>query len=172
LIAANAETGAAKAAFFPQIALTSSAGGATGPSPGLAGLLGSTIWSYGAQLIQPVVFTGALRSGLRLAQLQQQSALINYKQTVQRAFGEVSDALVGYQQSHEVRVQQETVAKNLREAVRLSLVRYRGGITSYFEVLDGQRGLFAAELSLAQARGAEYQSFIRLYKSLGGGWQQ
>jgi multidrug efflux system outer membrane protein len=98
--------------------------------------------------------------------------LIAYQQTIQRAFGDVSDALIGYQKLHEVRLRQEESVKDLQESVRLSIKRYRGGITTYLEVLDGQRSLFSAELSLAQARGGEYQSLVQLYKALGGGWQQ
>jgi outer membrane protein, multidrug efflux system len=84
----------------------------------------------------------------------------------------VSDALIGYQKSHEVRIRQEVTVKDLAESVRLSDMRYQGGTTTYLEVLDGQRALFEAELVLAQARGNEFQSLVQLYKSLGGGWQQ
>jgi multidrug efflux system outer membrane protein len=84
----------------------------------------------------------------------------------------VSDALVGYQKLREVRVRQEQTVADLAESVRISIMRYRGGTTTYLEVLDGQRSLFEAEITLAQARGAEYQSLVQLYKALGGGWQQ
>jgi multidrug efflux system outer membrane protein len=97
--------------------------------------------------------------------------LIAYKQAIQRAFGDVSDALIAYQKSHEVRLRQEESVKDLQESVHLSIRRYRGGTTTYLEVLDGQRSLFAAELTLAQARGSEYQSLVQLYRALGGGWQ-
>ena len=85
---------------------------------------------------------------------------------------DVSDALIGYQKYHEVRVRQEESVKDLQDSVNLSLSRYRGGITTYLEVLDGQRSLFGAEVTLAQARGSEYQTLVQLYKSLGGGWKQ
>ena len=88
------------------------------------------------------------------------------------AFRDVSDALIGYQKYHQVRVEQEVTVEDLRDTVSTSLSRYRGGITTYLEVLDGQRSLFSAELTLAQARGSEYQSLVELYKALGGGWQQ
>jgi len=97
--------------------------------------------------------------------------LLAYRQTIQRAFGDVSDALIGYQKLHEVRIRQEDTVADLQESVRLSNLRYTGGTTTYLEVLDGQRSLFAAELTLAQARGNEYQSLVQLYRSLGGGWQ-
>jgi multidrug efflux system outer membrane protein len=83
----------------------------------------------------------------------------------------VSDALIAYQKFYEVRVRQEQLVADLQESVRLSIMRYRGGTTTYLEVLDGQRSLFSAEIVLAQARGLEYQSLVQLYKALGGGWQ-
>jgi multidrug efflux system outer membrane protein len=98
--------------------------------------------------------------------------LLAYKEAIQHAFGDVSDALIGYQKLHEVRVRQEQTVADLAESVRLSVMRYKGGTTTYLEVLDGQRSLFEAEITLAQARGAEYQSLVQLYKALGGGWKQ
>jgi outer membrane protein, multidrug efflux system len=173
LIAANAEIGVARAAFFPQISLTGSGGGAFGRSTLFSGLMSSQtgIWSYGAQVSQPIFTGGALRGNLRLAQSQHRQELIAYQQAIQLAFRDVSDALIGYQKLHQVRVAQEITVQDLRDSVSTSLVRYRGGITTYLEVLDGQRSLFNAELTLAQARGSEYQSLVQLYKALGGGWQ-
>jgi outer membrane protein, multidrug efflux system len=174
LIAANSEIGVAKAAFFPQISLTGSGGGAFGRSSLFSGLMASQngIWSYGAQVTQPIFTGGALRGNLHVAESEQRQELIAYKQVIQLAFRDVSDALIGYQKLHQVRVAQETTVKDLQDTVDTSLVRYRGGITTYLEVLDGQRSLFEAELALAQARGNEYQSLVQLYKALGGGWQQ
>ena len=174
LVAANAEIGVAKAAFFPSISLTGSGGGAFGRSSVFAALMSSHagIWSYGAQVTQPIFTGGALRGNLRLAESQQRQELIAYKQAIQLAFRDVSDALIGYQKYHQVRVRQGELAKDLQDSVNLSLSRYRGGITTYLEVLDGQRSLYAAELTLAQARGNEYQTLVQLYKALGGGWQQ
>jgi multidrug efflux system outer membrane protein len=174
LVAANAEIGVAKAQFFPQISLTGSGGGAFGRSSVFSSLMSSQlgIWSYGAQVSQPIFTAGALRGNLRLAESQHQQALIQYRQTIQRAFGDVSDALIGYEKLHQVRVRQEDTVKDLQESVRLSDMRYRGGTTTYLEVLDGQRSLFSAELTLAEARGTEYQSLVQLYRALGGGWQQ
>jgi multidrug efflux system outer membrane protein len=173
LVASNAEIGVAKAQFFPQISLTGSGGGSFGRSSVFSSLLSTQlgIWSYGAQVSQPIFTAGALRGNLRLAESQRQQALIAYRQTIQRAFGDVSDALIGYQKFHQVRVRQEDFVKDLQESVRLSDMRYRGGTTTYLEVLDGQRSLFSAELTLAEARGSEYQSLVQLYRALGGGWQ-
>lgn len=173
LIAANAEIGVARASFFPQISLTGGGGGAFGRSSLLSGLLSSQtgIWSYGAQVSQPIFTGGALRGNLKLAESEHRQELIAYQQAIQLAFRDVSDALIGYQKLHQVRVAQETTVKDLQDTVDTSLIRYRGGITTYLEVLDGQRSLFSAELTLAQARGNEYQSLVQLYKALGGGWQ-
>ena len=174
LIAANAQIGVAKAAFFPQISLTGAGGGAFGRSGAFSSLMGSQtgIWSYGANVAQPIFTGGALRGNLHLAESQHAQDLLAYKEAIQHAFGDVSDALIGYQKLREVRVQQQQVVDDLAESVRLSVMRYRGGTTTYLEVLDGQRSLFTAELTLAQARGNEYQSLVQLYRALGGGWQQ
>ena len=173
LIAANAEIGVARASFFPQISLTGSGGGAFGRSTLFTGLMSSQseVWSYSAQITQPIFTGGALRGNLRLAESQNRQELIAYKQAIQFAFRDASDALIGYQKLHQVRLAQEITVKDLQDTVDTSLVRYRGGITTYLEVLDGQRSLFNAEIVLAQARGSEYQSLVQLYKALGGGWQ-
>jgi multidrug efflux system outer membrane protein len=173
LIAANAEIGVAKAEFFPQISLTGSGGGGFGRSSTFSSLMSSQIgiWSYGAQVSQPIFTGGALRGNLRLAESQHEQALIAYKQAIEHAFRDVSDALIGYEKFHDVRVRQEQFVGDLEESVRLSITRYQGGTTTYLEVLDGQRSLFAAELTLAEARGNEYQSLVQLYRALGGGWQ-
>jgi multidrug efflux system outer membrane protein len=130
------------------------------------------IWSYGAQVSQPIFTGGALRGNLRSAESLHQQALIAYRQAIQQAFGDVSDALIGYEKFHEVRLRQEDTVADLQESVRLSNMRYKGGTTTFLEVLDGQRSLFSAELTLAQARGTEYQSLVQLYRALGGGWKE
>ena len=173
LVAANAEVGVAKAQFFPQISLTGSGGGAFGRSSAFSSLMSSQLgfWTYGAQLSQPIFTGGALRGNLKLAESQFKQALIAYQQTIQRAFGDVSDALIGYQKFHDVRMRQQASVADLQESVRLSKLRYQGGTTTYLEVLDGQRSLYAAELTLAQARGNEFQSLVQVYRALGGGWR-
>jgi outer membrane protein, multidrug efflux system len=174
LVSANAEIGVAKAQFFPQISLTGSGGGAFGRSTAFSGLMSSQlgIWSYGANVSQPIFTGGALTGNLKAAESQNQQALLAYREAIQHAFGDVSDALVGYQKNHEVRLRQQDTVADLQESVNLSIMRYTGGTTNYLEVLDGQRALYSAELTLAQDRGNEYLSLVQVYTSLGGGWQQ
>jgi outer membrane protein, multidrug efflux system len=173
LVAANADIGVAKAQFFPQISLTGSGGGSFGRDS-LFSSLNTTqlgIWSYGAQVSQPIFTGGALKGNLHLAESQYQQALIGYREAIQHAFGDVSDALVGYEKFHQVRTRQQDTVADLQETVRISTLRYKGGTTTYLEVLDGQRSLYGAELTLAAARGDEYRGLVQLYKALGGGWQ-
>ena len=174
LIAANANIGVAKAQFFPQISLTGGGGGSLGRSSAFSSLMTTQlgIWSYGAEVSQPIFTGGALKGNLHLAESQHQQALIGYRETIQHAFGEVSDALIGYEKLHQVRTRQQDSVADLQETVRISTLRYKGGTTTYLEVLDGQRSLYGAELTLAAARGDEYRSLVQLYKALGGGWQQ
>jgi len=174
LIAANANIGVAKAQFFPQISLTGAGGGSFGRSSAFSSLMTTQlgIWSYGAQISQPIFTGGALKGNLHLAESEDKQALIAYRQAIQQAFGDVSDALIGYEKLHQVRMRQQDSVADLQETVRISTLRYKGGTTTYLEVLDGQRSLYGAELTLAAARGDEYRSLVQLYKALGGGWQQ
>jgi outer membrane protein, multidrug efflux system len=173
LVAANANIGVAKAMFFPQISLLGSGGAAFGHSQ----FAGSNIpaplgvGTYTAAASQPIFEGGALRNNLRYAKSEERQAVIGYQQSIQRAFGDVSDALIAYDKSHSVRGRKEQSVKDLQESVNVSLMRYRGGTANYLEVLDSQRSLFSAELTLAQARNNEYQSLVQLYKALGGGWK-
>ncbi len=174
LISANAQIGVAKAAFFPQINFTGTGGGAAGRTTVFTSLLDSNLgtWGVAGQITQPIFEGGRLRGNLRYAQSQQRQSLIAYKQAIQLAFRDVSDALIGYQKYYEVRKAQEDTVQDLSDSVATSLKRYRGGIATYLEVLDNQRSLFSAQLTLAQDRGNEFQSVVQLYKALGGGWRQ
>jgi multidrug efflux system outer membrane protein len=173
LVAANANIGVAKAMFFPQISLLGTGGGAWGHSEFSGTNIPAPIGveSYAASATQPIFEGGALRNNLRYAKSEEKQALIGYQQTIQRAFGDVSDALIGYDKYHVVRERQEESVKDLQESVNVSLMRYRGGTSNYLDVLDSQRSLFTAELTLAQARNNEYQGLVQLYKALGGGWK-
>lgn len=155
LVAANAEIGVAKAQFFPQIALTGSGGGSFGRGS-LFPITYPTqigIWSYGAQVSQPIFTGGALRGNLHFAESQHEQALISYQQTIQRPFGNVSDALIAYDKLHEARLRQENTVVDLQESVRISILRYQGGTTTYLEVLDSQRSFTPLNFH-SQARGA------------------
>jgi len=171
LMAANARIGVAKAAYFPDITLTGTGGFQSIPLSQLfAGQYG--MWNFTGQLAQPLFAGGTLRSGVHLAQARQQEAELKYQQTIQQAFREVSDALVAYQKDHEFRTQQESLTYSAKDASRLSDIRYRGGASSYLEVLDSNTRTYAAELTLVQAQLGEMLDYVQLYRALGGGWQK
>ncbi len=171
LMAANAEIGVARAQFFPSLPLTG-AGGLE--STRLARLFSgaSDAWSFSAQVSQPIFTAGRLRSNLRLAQAQQQQALLSYQQTIQQAFRQVSDALISYTKFRQFREHQERLTTAAEGAANLSEMRYRGGAASYLEVLTNETNYFSAELNLARARLDERLSLVQVYNALGGGWQQ
>jgi multidrug efflux system outer membrane protein len=170
LRAANAEIGVAKAAYFPQISLTGFLGG---QSTQLSNLFSapSRVWTFIPQVTQPIFTAGRLRSSIRLAEAQRQSALIHYEKAIQTAFTEVSDALIAHQRVRESRVQQERLVTALADRKRLAYVRYRGGVDTLLNALDADRDLFQAQLALSQIRLSEVLSVVRLYKALGGGWE-
>jgi outer membrane protein, multidrug efflux system len=171
LVAANAEIGVARAAYFPQIVLSGSGGFQSSALTNLfSGPAGA--WSFGASLAQPIFTGGRLRSGVRLAEAQQQTAALFYQQSIQGAFRSVSDALVAYRKTREFRAQQELLFQSAEDAARLSHMRYTGGATGYLEVLTNETNAFSAELGLAQARLNELLAMVQLYQALGGGWQQ
>jgi len=171
LMAANARIGVAKAAYFPDISLTGDGGFQSIPLTQLfTGPYG--MWNFTGQLAQPLYAGSTLRSGVQLARAQQQEAELNYQQTIQQAFREVSDALIAYEKDHEFRTQQESLTYSAKDASRLSDIRYRGGASSYLEVLDSNTRTYAAELTLVQARLSEMLDYIQLYRALGGGWQK
>jgi len=171
LIAANAEIGVARAAYFPQIALTASAGFQSSALTSLfSGPAGA--WAFGGSLVQPIFTAGRIRSNVRLTEAQQQQALLFYQQTIQGAFRDVSDALIAYRKIQEFREQQQFLVESAQDATRLSQMRYKGGVASYLEVLTNDTNYFSAELGLVQAQLDELLAFVQLYKSLGGGWEQ
>ena len=171
LVAANAFIGVAKAAYFPQITLTAVGGyqssALTSLFTGPAGF-----WSFGGQLAQPIFTAGRIRSGVKLSEAQQQEAVLFYQQSIQEAFREVADSLIAYRKNQEFREQQQLLTDSAQDATRLADVRYRGGVTSYLEVLDSDTRYFEAEISLAQAQLNERLALVQIYNALGGGWQQ
>jgi multidrug efflux system outer membrane protein len=171
LVAFNARIGVAKAAYFPQITLTANAGfqssALTSLFTGPAGL-----WNFAGSLTQPIFEGGRLHNNVRLTEAQKEEAVLVYQKTIQQAFREVSDALVAYRKDQEFRQQQEKLTGSAQDAAHLSDIRYKGGATSYLEVLTNETNYFSAELNLAQAQLNELLSLVQLYKALGGGWEQ
>jgi len=169
LIAANAQIGAARALYFPQFELTASAGG---QSRYLLDLLTSParVYSVAPAAILSIFHAGQIRNQVRFSEAQQRELLVTYQKTIYTALTEVASALSGYDRLREERGQQEKLVATLEDTVRLSELRYRGGLDSYLQVLDAQRNLFSGQLSLAQLRLDERQSVVEIYRSLGGGW--
>jgi len=171
LVAANAEIGVARAAYFPQISLNGAGGFQSSALTSLfTGPAGA--WSFGASLTQPIFTGGRLRSQVRLAEARQQTAVLSYQQSIQGAFRNVSDGLVAYRKTREFRTQQELLFRSAEDAARLSHMRYNGGVTGYLEVLTNETNAFSTELGLVQARLNELLALVQLYQVLGGGWQQ
>ena len=169
LAAANANIGVAKAAFFPQIPLTASFGA---QSTALTSFLQgpATFWALGGELAQPLYAGGRITSQYHLALAQRDEAELTYKQTVQQAFADVSNSLVGYNQARLYRVKLQEQTATYKETSRLANVRFTGGATSFLEVLTTQQQYFSSELMTTQAWFAEMQNYVQLYQALGGGW--
>jgi len=170
LVAANAHIGVAKSAYFPQISLTAS-GGVASAALGALFSAPALVWSAAASLVQPIFPSPRLDAELEITELSRDAAVIGYRQTIQQAFREVSDALIGYQRGREYRAIQQSLLESAREARRLADLRYQGGATSYLEVLDSDTRLFTAELGVVQAELSELSAFVEIYRALGGGWQ-
>ena len=170
LVAANAQVGVAKANLFPSITLTG-AGGSV--SSALSSLFTgpARAWSVGGELMQPLLNSQRNLYQLDLADAQKRQALLQYQKSVQTAFQEVSDALIARQQDADVQAAQEAQVDAQRRANTIALARYRVGYASYFNVIDADRDLFTAELSLSAARLNTQLSVVQLYRALGGGWQ-
>jgi outer membrane protein, multidrug efflux system len=171
LVAFNANVGVAKAAFFPQISLTGTFGA---QSTALTSFLDgpATVWAVGGQLAQPIFQGGRIRAGYRLAWAQRDEAELSYRQTVQQAFGDVSNSLVGYNQSQKFRMEIQQQTDTYKQAADLANVRFLGGYTAFLEVLVTQQQYFTSEINLTQAWLTEVQTYVQLYQALGGGWQQ
>jgi multidrug efflux system outer membrane protein len=170
LVAANANIGQAKAAFFPTVSLTGLYGYQT---VALSDMFSgpARLWQFGPAVSLPLFTGGRLRANLKITKAQYDEALYTYQQTVQNAFREVSDSLIAYKRDREFRLRLEERTQANREAADLATTRYQGGVTSYLEVIYNEQELFSAELNLAQARLNELLSVVSLYRSLGGGWQ-
>jgi len=171
MVAANAQIGVAKAAYFPDISLTAiAATQSTALTNLFTGPAGA--WAFGGQLTQPIFTAGKIRSNVKLTEAQEQEAVLSYQKSIQQAFREVSDSLVGYRKNQDVRAQEELLTAAAKDTLRLADIRYNGGVTSYLEVLDSDTRYLNAQINLAQAQLNERVALVTLYNALGGGWQQ
>ncbi len=170
LIAANANIGAARAAFFPRISLTANAGTA---SSALDNLFASGTFALtgGATLLQPLFDAGRNQANLEVARINREIALAQYEKAIQTAFREVSDALAGRATLGEQLRAQAAQARAAQTSFKLAELRYRQGASSYLDVLDAQRALFASEQATVQVQALQVQNLLTLYKVLGGGWK-
>jgi multidrug efflux system outer membrane protein len=171
LMAATANIGVAKAAYFPQISLTGFMGGQSNQLANLFSGPGGA-WNFAPQVTLPIFNAGRVKSGVKFTEAQQRLALTQYQQSIKTAFREVSDALVDYRKVKEIHAQQELLVTTLQDRSRLAYLRYQGGVDTQLNALDADRDLFAAELNLAQTRRNELLALVQLYKTLGGGWRQ
>ena len=170
LLAANANIGAARAAFFPRISLTASAGSA---SNSLTGLFksGSYGFSLAPSLLLPIFDFGRNTAGLGSAKASRDIAIAQYEKSIQTAFKEVADALAGRATLSEQLRATQAQANAEGARYKLSDLRYRNGVASQLDLLDAQRSLFVAQQAVVQTRLAQLQSQVTLYKTLGGGWK-
>lgn len=171
LVAANANIGAARAAFFPRISLTAGVGTA---SRDLSGLFEGGSWGFtvAPSLLQPIFDAGRNRAGLASAQAARDIAVAQYERAIQQAFRDVADALAGRATFSDQVQAQAAVVEAEAARFRLARLRYDNGIASYLDLLDAQRSLFTAQQALVQARLARLQNQVQLYRSLGGGWNE
>jgi multidrug efflux system outer membrane protein len=171
LMAANANIGAARAAFFPSILLTGSFGTA---STQLSGLFkqGSTAWTFSPQISLPIFAGGANVANLDLAKVQKNILVVEYEQAIQSGFREVADALAGRATLDSQVAADTALVQASSESFRLSNMRFTGGVDNYLGVLDSQRLLYSAQQSLVSVKLARLQNLVTLYKALGGGWYE
>ena len=171
LIAANADIGAARAAFFPSILLTGTYGTA---STQLSGLFtrGSTAWTFSPQISLPIFAGGANVASLNLAKVQKNILVVEYEQAIQTGFREVADALAGRATLDAQVAADAALVQASSESFRLSNMRFTGGVDNYLGVLDSQRLLYSAQQSLVSVKLARLQNLVTLYKALGGGWYE
>ncbi|EJO5753560.1 efflux transporter outer membrane subunit [Salmonella enterica] len=167
LRSANADIGAARAAFFPRLSLTASAGYSSSEMKNLFDNQ-NQVWSFSPQINLPIFNAGKLRAELRLAEIRKSSAIVEYERVIQNAFKEIADGLSGLETfGRQIDAQQRVVASAMKRA-ELSLLRYNAGLDGRLELLDAQRQLYADRQILIDLRGAELANYVALYKALGG----
>lgn len=169
LIAANAQIGVAKAAFFPSISLTGFLGTA---STDLSDLFKgpSKTWQFAGDLLQPIFTGGALTGQLQVAEAQQQQALLSYQQTIQNAFAEVDNSLIAVVKLREQLKDEVAQINALQRYLDLATLRYRNGYSDYLTVVDAERNLYTAQLQYVRDQANLFIALVDLYKAMGGGW--
>ena len=169
LVAANAQIGAAKALYFPTIALTASGGSA---SAALSDLFSgpARVWTFAGQVTGPIFTFGAVSGQVAQAEGAQQAALYGYRNAIVSAFSDVENALVAAQKLQQQQAAQERLVAALQDYARLAKLQFDGGYTSYTTVLQAEQSLFPAELTLASVRASVFSSNVNIYKAMGGGW--
>ncbi|AMO77045.1 efflux transporter outer membrane subunit [Pseudomonas citronellolis] len=170
LKAANADIGAARAAFFPSVSLTASGGSASGELSGLF-KSGSRAWSFAPSINLPIFDAGSNQAGLDAAKITRDIDVANYEKALQTAFSEVADALSVRSHINERLDAQRELTAATDKSYDLSLALYKQGSDSFLEVLDAQRSLYSAQQTLISLELAEQVNRVTLYKVLGGGWQ-
>jgi multidrug efflux system outer membrane protein len=171
LLAANANIGAARAAFFPRVSLTAGLGRASSDLSDLFTFGGGTTWSFIPQITLPIFDAGRVRRNLDLAEVRENLAVVEYEETIQEAFLDVANALVARDALEEQLSAQRLLLEAQAERLQLAEQRYEAGIASFLEVLDARRDLFDAEQTLVQTRQLRLSNSIDLYRALGGGLQ-
>ena len=171
LKAANADIGAARAAFFPTISLTASAGRS---SDQLDGLFGSDnrSWSFSPTISVPIFNAGSLKASLKVSKVERDIAVADYEKAIQTAFSEVADALASRGSLDEQLAAQQTLLDATSESYKLADMRFRAGVDNFLAVLDAQRSLYSAQQSYISIKLARQQNLVTLYKALGGGWNE
>ncbi len=168
---ANANIGAARAAFFPTVSLTGNLGLASATLGGLLGG-GASAWSFIPQLTQPIFNAGANEANLDVSKLQKDIDIATYQKTIQTAFREVADGLAARGTFDDQVASLERFTQTSRRQLELSLMRYKSGVDSYLTVLTAQTNYYAAQQILVSARLSRLTSIVDLYRALGGGWIQ
>ena len=170
LVAANAQIGIARAQFFPQLSITTSAGIGGNEFSNLFDVSGKTIYGIGS-LTQPIFEGGKLRGQLKLSRETKEEMVLNYQKTIATAFRDVSNALIALNKQRVYREEQEKLVAAAQDATRLARLRYQGGATGYLEVLTTDSSLYSAQLNLVNAQQGEAVTVVQLYSALGGGWR-
>ena len=171
LIAANANIGVARAAYFPAISLTGALGVQSDELSDLFDTGISKAWSFSPNLAAPIFNAGKIRANVRVAEAQRKQALADYEKAIQTAFREVADALAGVRYLREQLAADEETLQAETKRLDLAQARYEGGVAAFSDVLDAQRYQFSAELTAVQTRNDLLNATVQLYKALGGGWQ-